>query len=103
LNGSRYSPVGHSTDRHVPAGAFLLVASPNSIATLLPNAYYKSTEECTAAIAEAMGVEYQAIVDPGFLLQIDAPALVVMWDWWFADRTFEEWHALAQTQDVIRQ
>jgi 5-methyltetrahydropteroyltriglutamate--homocysteine methyltransferase len=84
-------------DGRAPAGAFLPVASPNSIATLLPNAYYESMEDYTAAIAEAMRVEYKTIVDAGFLLQIDDPALVVMWDWWFADRTFEEWRALAQT------
>jgi 5-methyltetrahydropteroyltriglutamate--homocysteine methyltransferase len=83
------------------AGAFLPVASPNSIATLLPNRHYGSMEEYTAAIAEAMAVEYRAIADAGLTLQIDDPALVVMWDWWFSDRTFDEWRALAQTHVEI--
>ncbi|HEX6512559.1 MAG TPA: cobalamin-independent methionine synthase II family protein [Chloroflexota bacterium] len=39
------------------------------------NAYYKSNEECVFAVGEAMREEYQAIVDAGFLLQIDDPWL----------------------------
>ncbi len=86
---------------HAPAGAFLPVASPNSIATLLPNRHYGSMEDYTAAIADAMRVEYKAIADAGLTVQIDDPALVVMWDWWFADRAFSEWRALAQTHIEI--
>jgi 5-methyltetrahydropteroyltriglutamate--homocysteine methyltransferase len=82
---------------HEVSGAFLPVASPNSIAHLLPNAHYASAEEYTAAIAEAMREEYKAIADAGLELQIDDPALVVMWDWWFSDRPFEDWRALAKT------
>lgn len=84
-----------------PAGAFLPVASPNSIATLLPNAHYASMEEYTAAIGQAMSVEYRAIAEAGLTLQIDDPALVVMWDWWFGERPFAEWRALAQTHVEI--
>ena len=40
------------------------------------NAYYKTQEEYLFAIAEAMREEYQAIVDAGFLVQIDDPRLV---------------------------
>jgi 5-methyltetrahydropteroyltriglutamate--homocysteine methyltransferase len=86
---------------HTPAGAFLPVASPNSIATLLPNRHYGSMEEYTVAIADAMRVEYKAIADAGLTVQIDDPALVVMWDWWFTDRTFADWRALAQTHIEI--
>ena len=40
------------------------------------NEYYKTDEEYLFAIAEAMREEYRAIVDAGFLLQIDDPRLV---------------------------
>ena len=41
----------------------------------LRNEYYKSQEEYFAAVSEAISQEYRAIVDAGFLLQIDAPGL----------------------------
>jgi len=39
------------------------------------NVYYKTPEEYSFAAAEAIREEYKAIVDAGFLLQIDAPGL----------------------------
>jgi 5-methyltetrahydropteroyltriglutamate--homocysteine methyltransferase len=42
----------------------------------LRNEYYKSDEEYTFAVAEAIHTEYRMIVDAGFLLQIDGPGLV---------------------------
>ena len=39
------------------------------------NEYYKTEEEFAHAVAEALRVEYLAIVDAGFLLQIDDPFL----------------------------
>ena len=51
---------------------------------ILPNEYYKSREDYTWALAEAIGEEYKAIVDAGFILQIDDPALVDIYDWWFS-------------------
>jgi 5-methyltetrahydropteroyltriglutamate--homocysteine methyltransferase len=56
--------------------AFLPAVSPNQIAYRRPNEYYRTTEEYELAIAEAIREEYNAIVDAGFLLQIDDPQLV---------------------------
>ena len=39
------------------------------------NQYYRNEEEFQFALAEALRVEYLAIVDAGFLLQIDDPSL----------------------------
>ena len=50
--------------------------SPTSIEDWQRNAYYKTDEEYLFAIAEAMHEEYKAIVDAGFLVQIDDPQLV---------------------------
>jgi hypothetical protein len=44
------------------------------------NEYYKSDEAFVFAIADAMHEEYQAIVDAGFLLQIDDPDLPDGWN-----------------------
>ena len=63
--------------------AFMTAVSPATL-QILPNEYYKSREDYTWALAEAIAVEYKAIVDAGFILQIDDPALVDIYDWWFS-------------------
>src|SRR5262249_12595921 len=45
----------------------------------LRNEHYGSDEAYLAAIADAMKPEYEAIVDAGFLLQIDDPDLADAW------------------------
>jgi 5-methyltetrahydropteroyltriglutamate--homocysteine methyltransferase len=44
------------------------------------NEYYASEAECRYAIADALRVEYRAIVDAGFLLHIDDPWMATRWD-----------------------
>jgi 5-methyltetrahydropteroyltriglutamate--homocysteine methyltransferase len=44
------------------------------------NRYYPSEEAYVFAIAEALRAEYRAIVDAGFILQIDDPGLGELWD-----------------------
>lgn len=44
------------------------------------NQYYATEEEYVFAIAEALRTEYRAIVDAGFILQIDDPGLGETWD-----------------------
>jgi 5-methyltetrahydropteroyltriglutamate--homocysteine methyltransferase len=56
--------------------AFMPAISPSNIEDWQRNVYYKTQEEYVFAIAEAMREEYRAIVDAGFLLQIDDPRLV---------------------------
>ena len=62
---------------------FMTAVSPATL-QILPNEYYKNAEEYTFALAEAIQEEYKAIVDAGFILQIDDPALVDIYDWWFS-------------------
>jgi 5-methyltetrahydropteroyltriglutamate--homocysteine methyltransferase len=77
--------------------AFMTAVSPATL-QILPNAYYKSAEDYTFALAEAIGEEYKAIVDAGFILQIDDPALVDIYDWWFSMSDdiagFRKWAAI---------
>jgi 5-methyltetrahydropteroyltriglutamate--homocysteine methyltransferase len=56
--------------------AFLPAISPSNVEGRQRNAYYRTDEEYLFAIADAMREEYRAIVDAGFLLQIDDPRLV---------------------------
>jgi 5-methyltetrahydropteroyltriglutamate--homocysteine methyltransferase len=62
---------------------FMTAVSPATL-QILPNEYYKTREDYTWALAEAIREEYKAIVDAGFILQIDDPALVDIYDWWFS-------------------
>ena len=58
------------------AEAFVPAISPCDVAGNLENEFYATGEEFLFAIADALRVEYRAIVDAGFLLQIDDPLLV---------------------------
>ena len=58
-----------------PAGAFMNAASPGVIALFQPNEYYANDDEYLEALAEAMRVEYEGIVNAGYQLQLDSPDL----------------------------
>jgi 5-methyltetrahydropteroyltriglutamate--homocysteine methyltransferase len=58
---------------------FLSANTPGTIEHWLRNEHYPSDEAFLYAIAEAMREEYTAIVDAGFLLQIDDPDLPDGW------------------------
>jgi 5-methyltetrahydropteroyltriglutamate--homocysteine methyltransferase len=61
------------------AGAFLPANTPGTIEHWLANEHYANDEAFLFAIAEAMRTEYEAIVNAGFLLQIDDPDLPDGW------------------------
>ena len=65
-----------AVDEAGPVEAFVPAISPCDVAGNIENEYYKTEEEFLFAIADAQRVEYQAIVDAGFLLQIDDPLLI---------------------------
>jgi 5-methyltetrahydropteroyltriglutamate--homocysteine methyltransferase len=55
--------------------AFMTAISPSNLELYYENRYYATDEEYLGALANAMHVEYKAIVDAGFLLQIDDPRM----------------------------
>jgi 5-methyltetrahydropteroyltriglutamate--homocysteine methyltransferase len=65
-----------AVDQVTAADAFVPATSVSSIEDWNRNAFYKSDEEYLFALADAMREEYRAIVDAGFLLQVDEPRLV---------------------------
>src|SRR5262245_48939430 len=62
-----------------PAEVFVPAISPSNVEEWHQNRYYPTAEAYLFAIADAMREEYRAIVDAGFLLQIDDPRLVTHW------------------------
>ena len=60
------------------------------------NRFYKTQEEFLFAVADALRVEYQAITDAGFILQIDDPGMAENWDAMDPSVTLEEYRAYAR-------
>jgi 5-methyltetrahydropteroyltriglutamate--homocysteine methyltransferase len=74
---------------------FMPSVSPSSCVGLMINRYYKSDEEHVFAVAEALREEYKAIIDAGFMLQIDDPRLA-MYYMLFPEVTVDEARAWAR-------
>jgi len=55
--------------------AFITAISPSNLELYYENRHYGSDEEYLTALGEAMRMEYLAIVEAGFLLQIDDPRM----------------------------
>jgi 5-methyltetrahydropteroyltriglutamate--homocysteine methyltransferase len=72
------------------AETFMTAASPGIVASAMENRHYATQEEYVRAVAAALRTEYQAIVERGLLLQIDAPDLALERHTLFADRPLGE-------------
>jgi 5-methyltetrahydropteroyltriglutamate--homocysteine methyltransferase len=55
---------------------FITAISPTNLEMYFVNDFYRSEEEYLAALGDAMNQEYRAIVDAGFVVQIDDPRLI---------------------------
>jgi 5-methyltetrahydropteroyltriglutamate--homocysteine methyltransferase len=78
-------------DGKAVAGAFLPVAAPASIEPGRRNAFYASDEEYVYALADALRIEYEAIVNAGFLVQIDDAWITALWDRMLPDIDIDEY------------
>ena len=58
---------------------FLPAVAPGTMEHWMKNEFYPTAEAYLFAIAEAMREEYRAIIDAGFVLQIDDPDLADAW------------------------
>jgi 5-methyltetrahydropteroyltriglutamate--homocysteine methyltransferase len=61
-----------------PSDVFLPAVAPSGVGE---NEYYKTYEEYMHAVADALRTEYLAIVDAGFLLQVDDPFLTELYSY----------------------
>ena len=59
------------------AEAFMSAPSPGILAAACKNEHYASEEAYVDALAEALRVEYEAVVRAGFILQVDCPDLAL--------------------------
>jgi len=71
--------------------AFMPVAAPASVEPGRRNEHYPSDEAYVYALAEAMREEYEAIVQAGFLLQIDDAWITALWDRMLPDVDVEQY------------
>jgi 5-methyltetrahydropteroyltriglutamate--homocysteine methyltransferase len=58
-----------------PTEVFMTAPSPGILTRFIINLHYPTEEAYVDALAEVLKVEYRAIVEAGFLLQIDCPDL----------------------------
>jgi 5-methyltetrahydropteroyltriglutamate--homocysteine methyltransferase len=74
--------------------AFLPSPSPGILAMRIPNEHYPSEGAFLDALAGVLRDEYRAIVDAGFILQIDAPDVAMAWD-------RQDWESLNEFRGAV--
>jgi 5-methyltetrahydropteroyltriglutamate--homocysteine methyltransferase len=78
---------------------FMSAAMPTGLAEQ-QNEYYSSRDDFLTALADAVHEEYRAIIDAGFLIQLDDPAAARLWG--YADDEPEERdRRVAETVELI--
>jgi 5-methyltetrahydropteroyltriglutamate--homocysteine methyltransferase len=81
---------------------FMSAASPGVIDTFMPSTYYPNEEDYVRAIGAAMRDEYRAIVEAGFILQVDCPDLAMSRTLRFSHLSVEEFRQVARMHvDVL--
>ena len=82
--------------------AFLPVAAPSSAIPDRRNEYYKTDDDLVVALAEALRTEYRAIVDAGFLLQVDDARAAVTYDRMVPPASFQDYYRwLARHVEIL--
>jgi 5-methyltetrahydropteroyltriglutamate--homocysteine methyltransferase len=76
--------------------AFMNAASPGLISAFQLNRYYPTQDAYLADLSAAMQPEYEAIVDQGFLLQLDCPDLAMSRHTGFQDLSEDEFLKVAE-------
>jgi 5-methyltetrahydropteroyltriglutamate--homocysteine methyltransferase len=79
-----------------PANAFMCVLAPGWLEHFFFNEHYASDEEYLFALADAIAHEYRAVVDAGFTLQIDDPALPDTYDMIVPAPSIDEYRRFAR-------
>src|SRR5262245_3112607 len=88
--------------KHQPVEGFLNAASPGVVSAFQPNKFYPTHTAYIENIAEAMRVEYEAIVKAGFVLQLDCPDLAMARHTGFQNLTEADFLRQAESQvDVM--
>jgi len=64
-----------AANKQRPNDVFMTAPSPGILTRFIINLHYPTEDAYVAALADVMRTEYRAIVEAGFILQIDAPDL----------------------------
>jgi 5-methyltetrahydropteroyltriglutamate--homocysteine methyltransferase len=81
---------------------FMTSPSPGQIGRFLQNRYYPSDQKYLYTLADVMKREYQAIVQAGFVLQVDCPDLALGRHTQFAHLSLEQFRDVAKMHiDVL--
>src|SRR4029079_13667367 len=72
---SDIAPLKAAAAKSKPADVFMTAPSPGILTRFIINLHYPTEEAYVEARAEMLKTEYRAIVEAGFVLQIDAPDL----------------------------
>jgi 5-methyltetrahydropteroyltriglutamate--homocysteine methyltransferase len=73
---------------------FMTSPSPGQIARYLKNRHYKTEEAYVFALAGVMSREYKAIVDAGFILQLDCPDLAMLRHMVYLDKSVADFRKI---------
>jgi 5-methyltetrahydropteroyltriglutamate--homocysteine methyltransferase len=76
--------------------AFICVLAPGWLDHFIYNEFYKTDEEYAFALADALRPEYRAVVDAGFILQLDDPGVVTSWDMLKPEPSLADYRAYAK-------
>jgi 5-methyltetrahydropteroyltriglutamate--homocysteine methyltransferase len=83
---------------------FMCVLAPGWLEHFFYNEYYANDEDYLFALADAMRHEYKAVVDAGFILQVDDPALPDTYDMIVPTPAIEEYRKFAAVRvDALNQ
>ena len=77
---------------------FLPVVAPASVAPNRKDEFYKTPEDALFAIAEALNVEYRAVVDAGLYVQIDDAFLASSYDLMVPPKKLRDYRKWAQVR-----
>lgn len=78
-----------------PRDAFMCALSPGWLEHFFHNEFYANDDEYLLALSDALRDEYRAIVDAGFVLQIDDPALPDTYDMIIPQPSISEYRRFA--------
>ncbi|MDC0196311.1 cobalamin-independent methionine synthase II family protein [Gammaproteobacteria bacterium] len=79
-----------------PSNAFINSAAPATLAHFIQDRHYENEELFLSDLASAMRTEYEAILDAGFLLQIDCPDLAMIRHMNYQDLADDEFIKIAE-------
>ena len=84
-----------AVEKAKPVEAFMTAPSPGILTRFVVDTYYRNEDAYLQALADVMKTEYEAIIEAGFLLQLDCPDLGSARHNQHRDKTDEEFLRIA--------